>query len=163
MAPGMIAGGVRCFRVAGSAPAATSSRGPSWAGRARQAPPRMPPARGVAASSGTPSPPLLSVAPMMDWTDVHFRHLARLISRHTWMYTEMVVDNTITHNEGSLDRWLWLPPDPGPQVLQLGGSNPDILAQAAALAKPYGYSEINLNCGCPRCAASTAPSTLLQT
>ncbi len=63
----------------------------------------------------------------MEWTDVHFRQLARLISKHTWLWTEMVVDNTILHNT-SLDKYLWFPAEQKPLVLQLGGSNPDTLA-----------------------------------
>ncbi|KXZ44463.1 hypothetical protein GPECTOR_67g303 [Gonium pectorale] len=92
--------------------------------------------------------PLLSVAPMMDWTDVHFRQLARLLSRRTWLWTEMVVDKTIIHTQ-NLDKHLWFPPEQRPLVLQLGGSDPATLAAAAAKAAEYGYDEINLNCGCP--------------
>ena len=84
----------------------------------------------------------------MDWTDVHFRQLARIISRHTWLWTEMVVDNTIRHVE-RLDAHLWFPPEQRPIVLQVGGSNPAMLREAAKKAAPYGYDEINLNCGCP--------------
>jgi len=95
-----------------------------------------------------PPAQLLSVAPMMDWTDVHYRQLARLMSRNVWLYTEMVVDSTIIHNQDH-DRFLWFPPEQHPIVCQLGGSNPDRLAQAAAVVARYGYDEINLNCGCP--------------
>eukprot|EP00240_Pyramimonas_obovata_P011161 CAMPEP_0118948894 /NCGR_PEP_ID=MMETSP1169-20130426/48645_1 /TAXON_ID=36882 /ORGANISM="Pyramimonas obovata, Strain CCMP722" /LENGTH=141 /DNA_ID=CAMNT_0006895417 /DNA_START=200 /DNA_END=621 /DNA_ORIENTATION=+ len=72
----------------------------------------------------TPSP-LLSVAPMMDWTDTHYRHLARLLSRHTWLYTEMVVDKTLIHNPDNLERWLEFSAHQNPVVLQLGGSDPE--------------------------------------
>lgn len=100
-----------------------------------------------------PSPPpqskqLLSVAPMMDWTDVHYRQLARIMSKHTWLYTEMVVDSTLNHNLDH-DRFLWFPPQQRPIVCQLGGSNPESLAKAAKVVAKYGYDEINLNCGCP--------------
>ncbi|KAK9818858.1 hypothetical protein WJX74_002305 [Apatococcus lobatus] len=91
---------------------------------------------------------LLSVAPMMDWTDVHYRQLARLMSRHTWLYTEMVVDSTLIHNPNT-DKFLWFPPEQHPIVCQLGGSNPTQLAKAALMVARYGYDEINLNCGCP--------------
>uniref|UniRef100_A0A7S3R3J5 DUS-like FMN-binding domain-containing protein n=1 Tax=Dunaliella tertiolecta TaxID=3047 RepID=A0A7S3R3J5_DUNTE len=91
---------------------------------------------------------LLSVAPMMDWTDVHYRQLARLISRHTWLWTEMVVDKTIL-NSPHPDRFLWFPKEQRPLVLQVGGSEPESLAAAARVAIEYGYDEINLNCGCP--------------
>ena len=95
-----------------------------------------------------PPPQLLSVAPMMDWTDLHYRHLARLLSRNVWLYTEMVVDQTLVHNPDH-DRFLWFPPEQHPISCQLGGSDPAVLAQAAAIVAAYGYDEINLNCGCP--------------
>jgi len=84
----------------------------------------------------------------MDWTDVHYRQLARLISKRTWLWTEMVVDKTIIHSP-LLDKYLWFPQDQHPVVLQLGGSDPVLLRQAAKTAAAYGYDEINLNCGCP--------------
>ncbi|PSC72239.1 tRNA-dihydrouridine synthase A [Micractinium conductrix] len=101
-----------------------------------------------AASPVEVKPQLLSVAPMMDWTDLYYRQLARLISRHTWLYTEMVVDQTIIHTP-YLDKFLWFPPEQRPIVCQLGGSDPQLLARAAAIVQRYGYDEINLNCGCP--------------
>jgi tRNA-dihydrouridine synthase A len=85
---------------------------------------------------------------MMDWTDVHYRQLARIMSKHTWLYTEMVVDSTLNHNPDH-DRFLWFPPEQRPIVCQLGGSNPESLAKAAKSVAKYGYDEINLNCGCP--------------
>ncbi|KAK9804135.1 hypothetical protein WJX73_003545 [Symbiochloris irregularis] len=97
-------------------------------------------------ASSSYQPQLLSVAPMMDWTDIHYRQLARLISKHTWLYTEMVVDNALIHNPNR-DRWLWYPPEQHPIVCQLGGSNPALLAKAAKIVAEYGYDEINLNCG----------------
>ncbi|EFN54753.1 hypothetical protein CHLNCDRAFT_23819 [Chlorella variabilis] len=84
----------------------------------------------------------------MDWTDLYYRQLARLISRHTWLYTEMVVDQTIIHTP-FIDKFLWFPPEQHPIVCQLGGSDPTLLARAAAIVERYGYDEINLNCGCP--------------
>lgn len=95
-----------------------------------------------------PPPQLLSVAPMMDWTDLHYRMLARLLSKNVWLYTEMVVDSTLNFNPDH-DRFLWFPPEQHPIVCQLGGSNPENLAKAAAIVARYGYDEINLNCGCP--------------
>ncbi|MCO5592095.1 hypothetical protein L7F22_046090 [Adiantum nelumboides] len=94
-------------------------------------------------------PPLFSVAPMMDYTDNHFRTLARLLTRHAWLYTEMVVADTIVHQEKNLDRFLEFPEMQHPIVLQVGGSNVATLAKATRLANGYGYDEINLNCGCP--------------
>eukprot|EP00191_Tetraselmis_sp_GSL018_P001545 CAMPEP_0177601644 /NCGR_PEP_ID=MMETSP0419_2-20121207/14388_1 /TAXON_ID=582737 /ORGANISM="Tetraselmis sp., Strain GSL018" /LENGTH=414 /DNA_ID=CAMNT_0019094961 /DNA_START=232 /DNA_END=1476 /DNA_ORIENTATION=+ len=92
---------------------------------------------------------LFSVAPMMDWTDVYWRQLARMLTKHTWLWTEMVVDSTLIHQHPNNDRFLWFPKEQRPLVLQLGGSEPEKLARAAELALPYGYDEINLNCGCP--------------
>ena len=104
-----------------------------------------------AASPGWWTPPqLLSVAPMMDYTTAHFRHLCRLLSSHTWLYTEMEVDQTLVHTDHPrLDRYLDFPTATHPSVLQLGGSDPEVMARATAVAAPYGYDEINLNCGCP--------------
>lgn len=94
-------------------------------------------------------PPSFSVAPMMDWTDNHYRTLARLISKHAWLYTEMLAAETIVYQKGNLDRFLAFGPDQHPIVLQVGGNNLDNLAKAIELANPYGYDEINFNCGCP--------------
>lgn len=89
----------------------------------------------------------LSVAPMMDWTDRHCRYLHRLMSRHTLLYTEMVTAPALIH--GDRDRLLGFDPAEQPVALQLGGSDPVELAQAARIGADYGYCEINLNCGCP--------------
>ncbi|QHO53425.1 tRNA-dihydrouridine(20/20a) synthase [Arachis hypogaea] len=94
-------------------------------------------------------PPWFSVAPMMDWTDHHYRTLARLISKHSWLYTEMLAAETIVYQKGNLDRFLAYSPDQHPIVLQIGGSNLDNLAKATELASAYCYDEINFNCGCP--------------
>ena len=90
---------------------------------------------------------LLSVAPMMDWTDRHCRYFHRLISPHAWLYTEMVTTGALLH--GDVARHLAFNEEEQPVVLQLGGSEPDDLAKAAKLGADYGYAEINLNCGCP--------------
>ncbi|KAH1250520.1 tRNA-dihydrouridine(20/20a) synthase [Glycine max] len=94
-------------------------------------------------------PPWFSVAPMMDWTDHHYRTLVRLISKHAWLYTEMLAAETIVHQKDNLDRFLAYSPDQHPIVLQIGGSNIENLAKATELANVYCYDEINLNCGCP--------------
>ncbi|KAG6505356.1 tRNA-dihydrouridine(20/20a) synthase-like isoform X2 [Zingiber officinale] len=99
--------------------------------------------------NGEDLPQLFSVAPMMDWTDNHYRTLARLISTHAWLYTEMVVAETIVHQKDNLDRFLAFSPIQHPIVLQIGGSNLKNLAKATELANAYSYDEINLNCGCP--------------
>jgi len=89
----------------------------------------------------------LSVAPMLDCTDRHARYLLRLLTRHTTLYTEMVVDQALLH--GDPQRFLAYDESEHPLVLQLGGSDPAQLAQAAKLGAEYGYDQINLNLGCP--------------
>jgi tRNA-dihydrouridine synthase A len=89
----------------------------------------------------------LSVAPMMDRTDRHFRYFMRQISRQTLLYTEMVTAQAIKF--GDLEKLLGFSPEEGPLVLQVGGDNPVELANCARLAQEWGYSEINLNVGCP--------------
>ncbi|XP_019057688.1 PREDICTED: uncharacterized protein LOC104809852 isoform X2 [Tarenaya hassleriana] len=86
---------------------------------------------------------------MMEWTDNHYRTFARLITKHAWLYTEMLAAETIVYQAGNLDRFLAYSPDQHPIVLQIGGSNLENLAKATKLASPYGYDEINFNCGCP--------------
>ncbi|KAL0397578.1 UNVERIFIED_CONTAM: tRNA-dihydrouridine(20/20a) synthase [Sesamum calycinum] len=89
------------------------------------------------------------IAPMMDYTDNHFRTLARLISKHAWLYTEMIAAETIVYQKGNLDRFLAFGPEQHPIVLQIGGSDLENIAKATQLANSYGYDEINFNCGCP--------------
>lgn len=89
----------------------------------------------------------LSVAPMMDWSDRHCRLFHRFISRHTWLYTEMVTTGAILH--GDIARHLDFNLEEHPVALQLGGSEPADLALAAKRGQEWGYDEINLNCGCP--------------
>lgn len=89
----------------------------------------------------------LSVAPMMDITDRHFRSFVRCISKRTVLFTEMVTEQAIRF--GDAERLLGFSPAEEPLVLQLGGSDPDGLAAAVRTAWQLGYSEINLNVGCP--------------
>jgi tRNA-dihydrouridine synthase A len=89
----------------------------------------------------------LSVAPMMDWTDRHCRVFHRHITRHTWMYTEMVTTGALVY--GDVERHLRYDDVEHPVALQLGGSEPADLAKSAKLGEQWGYDEINLNCGCP--------------
>jgi tRNA-dihydrouridine synthase A len=89
----------------------------------------------------------LSVAPMMDWTDRHCRFFHRLLSGNALLYTEMITTGALLH--GNVERHLDYSLEESPVVLQLGGSEPGDLAQVAKLAQQWGYSEINLNCGCP--------------
>lgn len=91
--------------------------------------------------------PLVSVAPMIDWTDRHCRFFHRLLSPHALLYTEMITTGAILH--GDADRHLAFSPQEHPVVLQLGGSDPADLAAAAKIGEDYGYDQINLNCGCP--------------
>ncbi|MGE3150619.1 MAG: tRNA dihydrouridine(20/20a) synthase DusA [Pseudorhodoplanes sp.] len=87
------------------------------------------------------------VAPMMDWTDRHCRFFHRLLTRRALLYTEMVTTGAVIH--GDRLRLLGFDPQEQPVALQLGGSDPVILAQAARIAADFGYSEVNLNVGCP--------------
>jgi tRNA-dihydrouridine synthase A len=89
----------------------------------------------------------LSVAPMMDWTDRHCRYFLRGFSPHTLLYTEMITAAAILR--GDRDRLLSFDPEEHPVALQLGGSEPADLAEAARIGEQAGYDEINLNCGCP--------------
>ncbi len=83
----------------------------------------------------------------MDWTDRHDRFFLRQMSRHMRLYTEMVTADAVLH--GARDYLLGFDPIEHPVALQLGGSDPDKLAQAAVIGADYGYDEINLNVGCP--------------
>ena len=89
----------------------------------------------------------VSVAPMMDCTDRHERFFLRLISKNTLLYTEMVVDEAI--NRGDKKKLLEFNINEKPVALQLGGSNPKLLANATKVGEDFGYDEINLNLGCP--------------
>ncbi|MEQ9553324.1 MAG: tRNA dihydrouridine(20/20a) synthase DusA [Coleofasciculus sp. G3-WIS-01] len=89
----------------------------------------------------------LSVAPMMDRTDRHFRYFMRQITRRTLLYTEMVTSAAIIH--GDREHLLGFSPQEKPLVLQVGGDNPLELAECARIAQGMGYDQINLNVGCP--------------
>ncbi|TWG91917.1 tRNA-dihydrouridine synthase A [Luteimonas sp. J16] len=89
----------------------------------------------------------LSVAPMMDWTDTHCRVFHRLVAPGALLYTEMVHANAVIH--GDRAKLLAMDPVEHPVVLQLGGSEPALLAQAAAIGAGHGFDAVNLNCGCP--------------
>ncbi|CAN7513327.1 tRNA dihydrouridine(20/20a) synthase DusA [Variovorax sp. LjRoot290] len=90
---------------------------------------------------------IVSVAPMMDWTDRHCRYLHRLLTRRALLYTEMVTTGALVH--GDVPRHLRFNAEEHPVALQLGGSEPAELAHCAKLGEEWGYDEINLNCGCP--------------
>jgi tRNA-dihydrouridine synthase A len=84
---------------------------------------------------------------MMDWTDRHCRHFHRLMTRHALLYTEMVTADAVLR--GNRERLLGFSPGERPLALQLGGSDPAKLADAARVGEDWGYDEINLNVGCP--------------
>lgn len=89
----------------------------------------------------------LSVAPMMDWTDRNCRVVHRTLSRRALLYTEMVTAQAVIH--GDRGRLLDYSAAEHPLALQLGGSEPMLLAEATRIASDWGYDEINLNVGCP--------------
>ncbi|MDJ0628925.1 MAG: tRNA dihydrouridine(20/20a) synthase DusA [Rhodobacter sp.] len=88
-----------------------------------------------------------SIAPMMDWTDRHCRFLHRCMSQRALLYTEMVAAPALVR--GQARHLLRFDPDEHPVAVQLGGSDPAELAQAARMAAEEGYDEVNLNVGCP--------------
>ena len=87
------------------------------------------------------------VAPMLDWTDRHERYFLRLISANAWLYTEMVTVGALMN--GDNHRHLYFDKSEHPIALQLGGSDPQALAECAKMAEDYGYDEVNINVGCP--------------
>jgi tRNA-dihydrouridine synthase A len=88
-----------------------------------------------------------TVAPMMDWTDRHCRSLHRVLSRRARLYTEMVTTGAVIH--GPRERLLGFDAAEHPVAVQLGGSDPTELAEAARICADFGYDEVNLNVGCP--------------
>ncbi|MBT5230704.1 MAG: tRNA dihydrouridine(20/20a) synthase DusA [Methylococcales bacterium] len=89
----------------------------------------------------------LSIAPMMEYTDRHYRYLMRIISKHTLLFTEMVTTGAIIH--GDREKLLGFDPLEQSIVAQVGGNDPVELAQSAQILEDYGYDEVNLNVGCP--------------
>ncbi|MCB8838907.1 tRNA dihydrouridine(20/20a) synthase DusA [Aurantimonas sp. VKM B-3413] len=106
---------------------------------------------------------IFAVAPMIDWTDRHCRFFHRQLTRRALLYTEMIVDQAIIH--GDADRLLGFDAAEHPVALQIGGSDPEKLARACAIAGGYGYDEINLNVGCPsdRVQSGTFGACLMRT
>ena len=90
---------------------------------------------------------VFAVAPMIDWTDTACRFLHRSLSKRALLYTEMIVADAILH--GKRDRLLGYHPSEHPVALQIGGSDPAKIEEAARIALDYGYDELNLNVGCP--------------
>ena len=92
----------------------------------------------------------LSVAPMLDCTDTHFRRLCRLLSKRVHLWTEMVNQDAVIHSHKTNPGLCGFGDEEHPITVQLGGSSPGRLARAAEICDAeYGYDEINLNCGCP--------------
>ena len=89
----------------------------------------------------------VSVAPMMDWTDRHCRWFHRRLTKNTLLYTEMVVADAVIH--GPRERLLGFDDIEHPVALQIGGSDPQKLAEASRIGEGFGYDEININIGCP--------------
>jgi len=90
---------------------------------------------------------LVSIAPMMDWTDKHCRYFYRLISKNVQLYTEMITTKAILR--GDKNRLLDFNNNENPLVLQLGGSDPKEMAECSLIAQDWGYDEVNINVGCP--------------
>ncbi|KTC74847.1 tRNA-dihydrouridine synthase A [Legionella birminghamensis] len=88
----------------------------------------------------------LAIAPMIDWTNTHFRVLMRLIAPKALLYTEMQTPGAIRHKP---ERALGFDACEQPLALQLGGSVPEVLAECARIAEEKGFAEVNLNLGCP--------------
>ncbi len=88
-----------------------------------------------------------SVAPLMDWTDRHCRAFHRVLTRRALLYTEMITSDAVIH--GDRERLLGFDPIEHPVALQLGGSDPAKMGEAARIGAAFGYDEINLNIGCP--------------
>jgi tRNA-dihydrouridine synthase A len=89
----------------------------------------------------------ISVAPMMDCTDRHFRWFMRQISRRSLLYTEMVTMGAVLH--GDREHLLGFSPEERPLALQLGGDDPAMMAECARIGEGMGYDEVNINVGCP--------------
>jgi len=90
----------------------------------------------------------LSIAPMMDCTDKHFRMIMRKISSEALLYTEMIVAQSLVYTNDK-EKFLDFNNEEHPISIQFGGDNPEILKEAAKMAQDWGYDEINFNVGCP--------------
>ena len=91
--------------------------------------------------------PKISIAPMVDKTHRHFRYFSRILTKDALLYTEMITAQSIIH--GDRDKILYFKDEEGPVALQIAASNPEDAYKAVKLSEGYGYTEINLNCGCP--------------
>lgn len=102
---------------------------------------------GTATSRATAHPHRLCVAPMMNCTDRHYRYLARLLSEHSLLYTEMMVAGALVH--GDHERLLEFDSSEHPLALQVGGSHVPDMQRCTEYAAKFGYDEVNINAGCP--------------
>lgn len=117
----------------------------------------LPPTRWDGGSTGVDSHKL-SVAPMLDCTDSHFRRLVRLVSRRVHLWTEMVHQDAVIHAHETRPSLLSHGDEEHPLTVQLGGASPERLARAASICvDEYGYDEVNLNCGCPSAKVVAKP------
>ena len=92
---------------------------------------------------------------MVDVTDSCYRYFMRMLTKHSFLYTEMITYGAILYSEEAIQRQLLdFTENQHPIVFQIGGNDPEKVAEAAKLVEKWGYDEINLNCGCPsnRCA-----------
>ncbi|WP_409076642.1 tRNA dihydrouridine(20/20a) synthase DusA [Nitratireductor rhodophyticola] len=107
--------------------------------------------------------PKFAVAPMIDWTDRHCRFFHRQLTGRALLYTEMIVADAVIH--GDRERLLGFDRSEHPVALQLGGSDPEKLSEAAEIGAGFGYDEINLNVGCPsdRVQSGTFGACLMKT
>lgn len=105
----------------------------------------------------------VSIAPMLDWTDRHFRYFLRFICKNPVFYTEMLAAPAVVL--GNREKLLQFNSKEEPLVLQLGGSDPVMMAQCASIAKDFGYRELNINAGCPssRVQAGCFGAVLMKT
>jgi tRNA-dihydrouridine synthase A len=94
-----------------------------------------------------PYPHKISVAPMMEWTDRHCRYFHRQLARRPLLHTEMITADAVIR--GDRQRLLGFHPGEHPVAVQLGGSEPEKIAEAARIAADFGYDEVNINVGCP--------------
>jgi len=143
-----------------SEPATAAAEGPTGRDPIAGMRPQTDPAEAEPSGAQPIAAHRFSVAPMMDYTDRHFRVLFRQISRRSLLYTEMVVAQALHHCQQAgaagdgrarqrLERLIGFDPCEHPIALQVGGDDPALLAEAARIAADRGYDEINLNVGCP--------------
>lgn len=92
---------------------------------------------------------LFAIAPMVDVTDRHFRYFARLLTKKAFLYTEMLNEHAIIHSKKGKHAMLSYSDNQHPLVCQIGGNDPEKMAEAAKICEEWGYDEVNINCGCP--------------